>query len=537
MNAPDRLSERRHPARVLLLPAGVAVALLILLVQMQASSGAGAHVPDHASPLERHIEAAADRGVTTAAGETAERSKVARQLIVVVRHEGLPLSDARVWIVDPADAAGREVALPLLAAAGSTDAEGRLVLDSPQAPSIAYAVSRDLGAGSASIADGQSEAYVDIPAGSFRFVATTTMGSPASGVEIELSTSQIPYRGIRQAVQDPTTVVAAGVRAGIHRGTTGPDGSVVIRGLPAGRYIVSLARNVLAHSDLPGYVDIGNKLVSLEASVAYPVAALTQVAGDDLLAIQREPAPGFVGAGAAAGEMARMTRWLRKRWGCHVHVEAADLPRTIRVPATAICRRTGDVRFEEVFQPVGDAAEPQILDLSNQPGVREWPLVTVRLVSDGVDLVGGAWTASARGMPGGLRGASGYFGAPSTLPPGSYQFFTLLAEAQRALSGRRFVVTGQTGEILIEVGPARRMCRFEFRMRDGSNPRYASWALRDDTGWEDRGFTEGTDSLFVIAPTGRLRLAVKCFGCADFEGDVLVDARSGLSEFVVELDC
>lgn len=534
MNAPDRLSERRHPARVLLLPAGVAVALLILLVQMQASSGAGAHVPDHASPLEHHTEVAANRGITTAAGETAERSKVARQLVVVVRHEGLPLPGARVWIVDPADVADREVALPLLAAAGSTDAEGRLVLDSPQAPSIAYAVSRDMGAGSASIADGQSEAYVDIPAGSFRFVATTTMGSPASGVEIELSTSQIPYRGIRQAVQDPTTVVAAGVRAGIHRGTTGPDGSVVIRGLPAGRYIVSLARNVLAHSDLPGYVDIGNKLVSLEASVAYPVAALTQVAGDDLLAIQREPAPGFVGAGAAAGEMARMTRWLRKRWGCHVHVEAADLPRTIRVPATAICRRTGDLRFEEIFHPVDHDAAPQLIDVSCQPSVRQWPLVAVRLVSDGVDLVGGAWTARGHGLPGGV---SGNFGAPSVMPPGSYQFFTLLAEPQRALSGRRFLITEQTREILVEVGAARRMCRFEFRMRDGSNPRYASWALRDDTGWEDRGFTEGTDSLFVIAPTGRLRLAVKCFGCADFEGDVLVDARSGLSEFVVELDC
>lgn len=73
-------------------------------------------------------------------------------------------------------------------------------------------------------------------------------------------------------------------------------------------------------------------------------------------------------------------------------------------------------------------------------------------------------------------------------------------------------------------------------MRDGSHPRYLAWTLRKLDVWEDRGFTEGTDSLSVVAPSGILQLSVKCFGCADLVQEIQVPESAGVANFVIRLD-
>jgi len=282
--------------------------------------------------------------------------------------------------------------------------------------------------------------------------------------------------------------------------------------------------DAIPRTELDSYVDLESGTKTIELVVAYPLVAATRLVGDDLAAAERPRIAENIGAGAGAGDVSIIARYYRREFECIVNVVVAEFPQTLEVDARAICRRKGDVDFTEVYYPIRDLREPHILDVTSRNSVREWPLVTVRLVSDGVVMPGGAWTGGAFGDDA-SRGFSGHFGEAVAMAPGDYRLMTFLGPANKVLQNRNISVSLSTKEVDIDVGDGLRMCHLDFMLADGSRPRFVAWVLKNSLEWKSTGVTEGTEFLPIIAPVGQLDLQVRCFGseAIDRQIEVLPD--------------
>jgi hypothetical protein len=529
----ETASERTWSARI------AGIALVVLAVASMLLTRRTEHGPEKAAVVTAGSagellteEAPPDaRSPVTA---PVHREPVPAPLAVLVRLHDHAAGGVEVWLLAAGKATSRVIDLPTEAAVGTTDDRGLCHVPEVASPSMVWAGSRALGYGCVQVTPGQTQATVDIPTGSLQFRALSLTGQAVANVGIAASTAQVPYGGPAHSGSSARRAVAHPVR-GIHRSTTDARGLAEIKGLLPGRYFLTLEGAALPHSKLPTFVDVASAPVELQAQVVFPLASLTGVVGDDVVTIERRLPATAVSAGEAASELARLTRWLRNQWQCQVHVIAAESPQTMHAEAVAVCRRSGRFEFTETYHPATDAAEPRLLDASHRPTVHDWPLVALRLSSDGLELPGGAWMAGARDPSLGALTASGTFGEPAPMAPGTYQINTMLREAADATRRQRATIAPTSREVVFDVGPGKRMCQFEFVLACGGHPRFVAWTLSKEPEWHDSGFTEGTEALHVIAPHGRLSLFVRCFGCKDLTIPLDVDAALGLNRFRIEI--
>lgn len=475
------------------------------------------------------------------------------ELEVFVSLKGQPVAGAMIWMEDlatdsagrPSTSSSRSRVLHSSDSVGKSDASGvcRAVMKSGRARVIASSPEHGCGYAVADRQDGRSRVELRLPSGGLLLLLTDRHGAPVTGLRASVSRTlhSAADLAVEATVDEAPTsngdvTLPSDEATGVHQATSDARGGLAFHGLAAGKYALQITSpSWLPIHELPPYYDVKDDVVIADVVLGRVFVSLTAFSGDGIVAVKHGTPPNAIPASYEL--VGRLERSLRRKYACEAIVRLLDgQSDEVSADAVVVSRRKGAIDFKELFRPLG-ASELRRIDLEGYPNKHDWPLVTVRALSDDLDVSGLPWFGGGAGLKAsGLTGVSGISGTALPMPPGEYYLQSSDPVFHEALKKARHEVSeGADSQIVVGLLQSYRLCKFTVVMSDGRNPEYCGLVLQGEADWQRFITSDWTESILALVPVGRCRVSARVLGTEVVEQQVDVLKDVAKQQFVIHV--